>query len=128
MKKQLFKGTVEAIYIGGMNKSEICDFIDKYITLRERPTPVQFVEREIERIKQCGPFKHWIIYCESSQTYSFNNAIGKCPLDTIIYMIKYFYNKTKYNEFDCKMDLTKKNQRKEVTNSDYESIDKYINF
>jgi hypothetical protein len=97
-KKELFRGVVEALQKGGMNKSEMSFFTGQ---------SVNYIGREIERIKQCGPFSNWIIYKEGPQIYEFVPAIRNCPFDSIIYMIKHFYNLNK-DKMDMKMDLKKK--------------------
>ena len=116
-------GVVEEIHKNGpVTASDISFAIDQ---------PVQFVEREIQRIKQCGSFSKWVCYNPSHQTYRFVPMIKDCPFDSIVYMIKHFYNQVKSNpDFDPKMDLQKKKETmvKSCYDVDYDALDKYLMF
>jgi len=67
---------------------------------------MEFVEREIKRIRQCGPLKRWIQYLPASKEYALVDALQKCPHESLLYLIKDLY---KYNtkDFDPNMDLKK---------------------
>ena len=118
MKKELFRGVTECLVKGGMTIEQIAKYCDNN---------QKFVKCEIERIKQCGPFKDWVIYRASDQTYSITNYLKGCPLESIIYLIKYFYNIHKDN-MDMKMHYQKKTAvRHETTVEDYyNDLEKYF--
>lgn len=121
-KKQLFRGTVEALMMeDGKTISEMSFYLDQ---------PVHFIKREIDRIKQCGPFNDWITYNSGSMEYTFVDMIKNCPIDSVIGLIKYFYNLNK-GSMDMKMDLVKKNKSTSggalhFSSVDYTLIDKFL--
>ena len=111
-KKQLFKGVVEALHEGSYTTSEMSDQVG---------TTVRSIEDELGRLKQCGAFSQWILYNSGSKEYKFNSHIKKCPIDSVIYMIKYFHKRQK--NFDDHMGAN----RKEMPQNDMmEQLDKFI--
>jgi len=67
--------------------------------------PMEYVEREIKRIRQCGPFKRWIQYLPATKEFALIEALQKCPHESLLYLIKDLYKHT--SDFDTNMDLRK---------------------
>lgn len=117
MSKELFRGVVENLQKGAMTIEDMAEDIGK---------PQEFITREIQRIRQLPGFDKWIIYVPSKQTYEFVPFIKECPFDSIICMIKHFYNLNK-NNMDMKMDLRiTSGGSADMGPEDYQMIDEFL--
>lgn len=112
-KKQLFRGTVEALQRGPVTIEQIAKYTGQ---------PTQFVTRELDRIQQCGVVKNWIIFDLTRQTYSFTPRYKEMNINELIHKIKIHYNKNKDN-IDMKMDLIKPVRSYDT---DYNMLDKFL--
>jgi len=116
MKKELFRGVVTCLHKGGMNPSQMSDDLEQ---------PVSFVTREIKRITQMPGFDIWIKYNDKTCAYEFVSYIKRCPINSVISMIRSLYVQNG-DKIDLHMDLQKKGSKVDMNEDSYDLMDKYI--
>lgn len=119
MKKQLFRGTIEALKQGPLTVDQISRFTEQ---------PREYVVREIERWEQLPYVKDWIIHDLRTNKLNFTPKIRELSVEVIAKKIQYHFNNNK-DKIDLKMDLQKKsNPSLNISTADYDMLDKFLGF
>ena len=109
----LYYGVLKCLKSGPMTVDQIANKIN---------SKSEFVLREIQRIRQAGLFRNWIVYIPGNAKYVFVKELQTMAIDKIDWLIK--QQKPKDEDFDPRMDLVKK-QRPNVSSSDYNMINMF---